>query len=318
MKLHLLSFYNPAKPLNRQIEMMQESATKRGHELEVVYAKECILEFVNKKLKVFVKEKNITNKINVMFVKASFSGCNIALHMGLIQQFELAGVNLLNKYRPIIKAKNKVETLQTLKINGIPTPKSYVVRSPEYIDLVTGKNIRYPVIIKTMSGSGGIGVAICESKRSLHSLVEMIVREEDSSGPLIVQEYIRESKGKDIRIFIVGNKIIAAMERIATKKGEFRSNFTKGGKVRVAGLSAQEKRISLVAAKACGLDIAGVDLIRSRKGPQILEVNANPGLEGITQATGKDIAGEIIDYMVKRAKRGGRTKKVLKRVFRKK
>jgi len=143
-----------------------------------------------------------------------------------------------------------------------------------------------------------------ESKRGMRALLDMMTKtDEDFGGPVIVQEYIRESSGRDIRVFVVGGKIIAAMDRVAKKQGEFRSNFSLGGKVAIAKLTTAEKRIALKTTKVTGLDFAGVDIIRSDKGPKVLEINANPGLKGITEATGIDVAGELIDYIVTLEKR---------------
>jgi len=119
----------------------------------------------------------------------------------------------------------------------------------------------------------------------------------------LLQEYIKESSGKDIRVFVVGNKIVAAMDRIAVTRGEFRSNFSLGGKVKIAELTDEEKKMAIKATRVCGLDYAGVDLIRSKEGTKVLEINSNPGFKGITEATGADVAGEIIDYMVALAKK---------------
>ncbi len=306
MKIHLLTFMSPSSTSSSYLtsmNLLHEAAEKQGHELEVVYARKCILSLAKSRPRIFVGSKDITKDIRCMIVRPSFNGTNISLHLGILKQFELAGVKLLNNHDSILFTKNKVRTLQILKDNNIPIPKTYIVRSPEFLENVIKKDLKFPIILKTLAGAAGIGVAICESKRSLDSLIEMIVRDEDGDGPLIVQEYIRESTGKDIRIFVVGNKIVAAMERIAANKSEFRSNFSKGGNVKIAELSTKEKRMAIKAANVCKVDVAGVDLIRSKKGPQILEVNSNPGLEGITKATKKDVAGAIIAYAVKKAKR---------------
>jgi len=307
MKLHLLSFMSPkttSEAFLKSMELLNNAAEKRGHTLEVIFAKDCILSLAKNRPRVYVGNKDITKSIRCMIVRPSFSGTNLSLHLGILKQFELAGVKLLNNHESVLYTKNKVHTLQILKDNDVPIPKTYVVRSPEHLEDVVKKDFKFPVILKTLSGLAGIGVAICESKRSLKSLIEMIVRDEDSSGPLIVQEYIRESKGRDIRIFIVGNKIVAAMERRAASRSEFRSNFSKGGNVKNVTLTLKEQRIALKAAKVCKIDISGVDLIRTRNGPQILEVNSNPGLKGISMATNKDIAGEIIAYAVRKARNG--------------
>jgi len=243
---------------------------------------------------------NKVPRIDVLIVRPSFSWKGTDIHANLIKQFELAGIPTLNSYNGIMVTKNKIRSLQLLSNKNIPMPKTYVVRSSEFIPEVMHDIGKYPVILKAATGAKGIGVSIVESERTLRSLIEMMMDSEDSH-PLIVQEYIKESSGKDVRVFVVGGKIVAAMERIATKKGEFRSNFSIGGKVKIAALTPEEKRLAKRATKVCGLDFAGVDIIRSKQGPKILEVNSNPGLKGITEATGIDVAGYIIDLAVERA-----------------
>lgn len=278
--------------------MLMDAAQKQGHELVPLYARDCQLEFV-KKPRILHKNK-VVRGVKMLIVKPTFGGGDLDYHITTIKQFELAGVPVINPHGPVTRAKNKIRTMQVLKRKNIPMPKSYVVRSAEYIEDVMDDIGSHPVILKSAIGSKGVGVSIIESKRGLRSIVDMLV-EDENSAPIILQEYVKESRGRDLRVFIVGNKIVAAMERIARKRGEFRSNFSLGGKVKVAELSSKEKRIAIAAAKALGLDIAGVDLIRSKDGPKVLEVNSNPGLQGITEATGIDVAGKIIKYAVKRA-----------------
>ena len=230
--------------------------------------------------------------IETLLVQANIPGRNIMYRSNVINQFELLGVSVINKEAPVLRAKNKIKTLQILTRKHVPVPKTYVVNHAQYIDDVIDVVGPFPVILKAVSGSHGRGV----------SIIEMFANEDDAE-PLMVQEYVRESKGKDVRVFIVGKKIVGAMERIAQKRGEFRSNFHLGGRVRVASMSRKEKDVAFAAIKACGLDFAGVDILRTNSGPKVIEVNANPGLEGITLATGRDIAGTIIDYAVKKAKK---------------
>ncbi len=309
MKIHLLSFTSPKKSIDdaiTSIKMLNEAAQKQGHSLEVIYAKDCQLSFV-KKPKFLVKNK-IPKGVRVLIVKAGFGAADLDFHVTTIKQAEGLGVPVINRHGPVIRAKNKIRTLQKLQNKNIPVPKSYVVRSAEYIEDMVEKIGRYPVILKVATGSFGIGVSIVESKRGLRSMIDLLVNNENVP-PIIVQEYVRGSRGRDLRVFVVGGKIIAAMERVAQKKGEFRANFSLGGKVKIAELTKKERRIALAAAKVIGLDIAGVDLIRGVNSdgevdPKVLEVNANPGLDGITEATGIDVAGAIIKYAVKRAGEG--------------
>ena len=302
MKIHTL-IYTPLEHLGpatqKDIELLSEAAKKYGHELEVISAQDCQLKF-DKKPEVLIKNKK-PKDINVLLVRANFLSGSLDFHSGLIKQFELMKIPIINKHLPVLRAKNKQRSLQTLSRYGIPIPKTYILRSPEYVDEAVKDIGSYPVIIKTLAGSHGQGVSIVESARGLKSLVGMMVNNREAA-PLIIQEYIKESKGKDVRVFILGKRIIGAMERIATKRGEFRSNFHLGGRVRVAEMSRKEKDVAFAAVKAFGLNMAGVDILRTKTGPKVLEVNANPGLEGITLATGRDIAGEIIKFTVKKAR----------------
>jgi len=302
MQIHILTFSNPDRinDLTKiELDMFEEAARKLGHEIKVIFARDCQLKF-DPKPGLVLKETKIKD-IKVLIVRANFLKSNLEFRHSLIRQFELAKIPLINGYLPITKAKNKLRTMQILGQNKIPIPKTYIVSHPSYIDNIIMDIGSFPVILKTLAGSHGSGVSIIESKRGLKSIIDMIIKNDDSD-PVMVQEYVRESKGTDIRVFIVGKRIVGAMERIATRRGEFRSNFHLGGRVRVAEMSAEEKKIAFKSVAACGLDFAGVDIIRTNSGPKILEVNANPGLEGITEATGRDIAGEIIKYAVKKSK----------------
>lgn len=312
MKIHVLTFSHPdfMTPVTKtDLELLEKSAHKQGHVLEVIYARDCQLKFSSKKPEILIQNKPLEEKgIKVLLIRANFLGTNIEFRSAIIKQFQIAGVPVINNHLAVVRAKNKVRTMQSLGRDGIPVPKTYIIGSSEYIDDVVEDIGRFPVILKTITGSHGSGVSIIESKRGLRSVIEMMMRSEGAM-PLMIQEYVKEAKGKDIRVFIVGRRIVGAMERIATKRGEFRSNFHLGGRVRVASMSRREKDVAFAAVKSLGLDIAGVDILRTKTGPKVLEVNSNPGLEGITTATERDIAGEIIKYAVKKARRGKLFKK---------
>lgn len=303
MKIHVFVFSRTNKVgvvTQKNLDLLSAAAALRGHSLEVIYDSECQMRFSGQP-ELLLKNHDLS-AIEVLIVQANIPGRNIMYRSNVINQFELLGVPVMNKEAPVLRAKNKIKTLQILTREHVPVPKTYVVNHAEYIDDVISEVGPFPVILKAVSGSHGRGVSIIESKRGLKSIIEMFANEGDAE-PLMVQEYVRESKGKDVRVFIVGKKIVGAMERIAQKRGEFRSNFHLGGRVRVASMSRKEKDVAFAAIKACGLDFAGVDILRTNSGPKVIEVNANPGLEGITLATGRDIAGTIIDYAVKKVKR---------------
>jgi ribosomal protein S6--L-glutamate ligase len=302
MIIHVLVFSYTQKlgdNTRANIDLLKAAATKLGHELRIIFDSDCQMKYENGP---HLTIKNHEREdIDILLVRPNPAGRNLEFRSLIIKQFELMGIPVINNYLAVMRAKNKMKSIQILSQKKIPLPKTYIVTHSKYIDDVITDLGTFPVILKTVSGSHGQGVSIVESKRGLKSIIEMLTKEKDHD-PLIIQEYVRESKGKDVRVFIVGKKIVGAMERIATRRGEFRSNFHLGGRVKIASLSEEEKLIARNAIKACGLDIAGVDIIRTNSGPKVLEVNANPGLEGITLATGRDIAGEIIKFAVKKYK----------------
>ena len=278
------------------LELLTEAARKQDHELRTICDQDCQMKF-DGKAGLLIKGHPI-EEISVVFVRANLGGAKLMFRRCIIHQLELVGITVINKEEAVMNAKNKVRNLQVLCEHNIPVPKTYVINNASDLDSALRDMGKFPLILKSPSGSQGKGVAIIESKRGLKSIIDMF----DPNNPLIIQKYVKESKGKDVRVFVVGNRIVGAMERVTTCRGEFRSNFHLGGKVLVTDLSDDEKTLAVAAAKACSLDVAGVDILRTKEGPKVIEVNANPGLEGITLATGKDIAGEIIQYMVSIAK----------------
>ena len=312
MILHLFIFAKRGKIgaiSQKNIDLLSDAAEKEGHTLEIIYSNECQMKF-DKKPHLLIQNHEI-KKINAVIIKANPSANKLPFNSRIIKQFELLGIPVVNRQAPVMRAKNKIRTLQILSHHNITVPKSYVVSDSEYIDDVVEDIGKFPVILKTVSGSHGQGVSMIESKRALKSVIEMFSKER-LSDPLVIQEYIKESKGKDLRIFIVGRTIVGAMERISTKRGEFRSNFHLGGKVKIASLSKKEKELAINTMKACHLDFAGIDILRTKSGPKVIEINANPGLEGITKATESDIAGEIIKYTVRKIQRLERKKEKVK------
>jgi len=311
MLIHVLTFSNSNKVsavTAKELELLSAAAEKNGHSLSVIYSSDCQMKFENGP-KLLIKNHEPKN-IRVMISRANFLSNNPEFNGSIIRQFEAVGIPVVNSSLAVMRAKNKLRTMQVLGQKNVPTPKTYIVGNSKYVDDVILDMGSFPVILKTVTGSHGAGVSIIESKRGLKSIVEMMIKD-DSAEPLMVQEYVKESKGRDIRVFIVGKKIVAAMERIACNRSEFRSNFHLGGKVKVAELSEKEKEVAFAAMNACGLEMAGVDVLRTKTGPKVLEVNSNPGLEGITLATGKDIAEEIIKYAVEKAKQHRKKTKVL-------
>jgi ribosomal protein S6--L-glutamate ligase len=212
----------------------------------------------------------------------------------VVRQFELIGVFSAVESQAIVRSRDKFRSLQILSREGLGMPKTAFTNfskggEKQLVERVGGA----PLVIKLLEGTQGLGVVLAETKKAGQSVIEAF---HGLKARIIVQEFIKEAKGADIRAFIVNNRVIGAMKRQGAE-GEFRSNLHRGGKAEVIKLSKEEKTAALNAAKALGLSIAGVDLLQSDRGPLILEVNSSPGLEGIEKATGINIAGKIIEFV---------------------
>jgi ribosomal protein S6--L-glutamate ligase len=218
-----------------------------------------------------------------------------ATHLGarLIRQFNILGIPSTIDADPLTKVRDKLVVQQILTNEGIPMPNTYFPAEESDPDVWSFKPGNYPMIVKMLHGNRGAGVILAESQAALKSILDAFQRLKE---PVIIQEFIKEAKGRDIRAFVVNGEIVAAMERCA-KSNDFRSNLHQGGNAVPIELSNVEKDIIIRTAKICELDVTGIDLLRSEKGPLILEVNGSPGLEGIETVTGIDVAGKIIEYL---------------------
>ncbi|MCO6359632.1 SSU ribosomal protein S6P modification protein [Roseivirga pacifica] len=213
----------------------------------------------------------------------------------VVRQFEMMGVFSTTYSQSIVRSRDKLRSLQLLSGAGLPMPKTaftnYSKEEKNLIDTVGGA----PVIIKLLEGTQGLGVVLAETRKAAQSVVEAF---HGLKARIIVQEFIKEAKASDLRVFVVDGKVVGAMKRTG-KEGEFRSNLHRGGNAEVVKLSRAERTAAIKAANAMGLSVAGVDILQSARGPLILEVNSSPGLEGIEKATGVDIAGRIVEYIEK-------------------
>jgi ribosomal protein S6--L-glutamate ligase len=218
-----------------------------------------------------------------------------ATHLGarLIRQFNILGIPSTIDADSLTKVRDKLVVQQLLTNAGIPMPNTYFPAEESDPDVWNFKPGNYPMIVKMLHGNRGAGVILAESQAALKSILDAFQRLKE---PVIVQEFIREAKGRDIRAFVVNGEIVAAMERCA-KSNDFRSNLHQGGHAVPIELSELEKDLIVRTAEICQLDVTGIDLLRSEKGPLILEVNGSPGLEGIETVTGIDVAGKIIQYL---------------------
>lgn len=268
--------------------MLKKTAQYLGHAVRIYLAQHFQFTFDAHGPSLLYKNQRFSAP-DVMIIRP-YVLADIDLKLSIVKQLQLMKIPTVNHYLPIVRAKNKVRTLQILNDAGIPIPKTVVVSNLDYLDLAIDQIGSFPIIMKMAQGSFGNGVSILESRRSLRSMLDSLPK-----SILLIQEYVKEAKGKDIRVFVVGGKIVAAMERKA-KRGEFRANFQQGGSVALADLSEEERMLALKATKLIGLDVAGVDIIRTGEGPKVLEVNSNPGLEGITKATNINVAEYIIRF----------------------
>jgi ribosomal protein S6--L-glutamate ligase len=304
MRIGILTFVDSKKGIAVGTRSICEEALSRDHVVKILYAKNVGLVFGNGKTLTYNGKILEPEEFDVILVRPGFTK-DPSVNASIIKQFQLAGFHVVNGYIGVFRAKNKIRTLQMLNHFKLPVPKTHVLSDARLLAEVANE-FTFPVIIKTIYGTHGTGVFIAESMRSLAPIVEYLTKRE--RGPVKIQEYIEEAQGKDIRIFVAGKKILAAMERSA-KEGEFRANFHKGGSIMSVELSDEEKKLSLKATQTLDLDIAGVDILRTKSGPKIIEVNSNPGLEGISKASGVNVAAKVVDFLERRVSK--RKEKVL-------
>jgi ribosomal protein S6--L-glutamate ligase len=226
-------------------------------------------------------------------------GASITFYgLAVVRQLEAMGVYCLNSSVAIIRSRDKLRAHQMLSGKGIAIPVTAFAHHPDAVDDVIRMVGGAPLIVKLLEGTQGVGVVLCETKKAAESVIQAF---RGVKAYLLVQEYIKEAGGSDVRCLVIGDKVVAAMERRGAE-GEFRSNIHRGGAAMRTRITPTERKTAVQAAKALGLRVAGVDIIRSARGPLVLEVNSSPGLEGIEKATGKDVASLIIEHVEKNAK----------------
>ena len=216
----------------------------------------------------------------------------------VLRQFEMMGVFPVNESVAITRSRDKLRSLQLLARKGVGMPVTGFANKPDNVPELLKMVGGAPVVIKLLQGTQGIGVVLAETRKAAESVIEAFM---GLKADILVQEFIKEAGGADIRCFVIGDKVIAAMKRQGAE-GEFRSNLHRGGSAKIVRISKEERDTAVRAARAFSLGIAGVDLLRSESGPKVLEVNSSPGFEGIEKATGKDIVGKVYDEIEARAK----------------
>ncbi len=223
----------------------------------------------------------------------------------VLRHLETMGIYTLNESLAIARSRDKFRSLQLLARKSIPMPRTGFAQSPDNTEDLIRMVGGAPLVIKLLEGTQGKGVILADSHQSAVSIINAF---KEMNANILVQEFIQESRGTDIRCLVVGDKVVAAIKRQA-KEGEFRANVHQGGQAMKVKLSSEERRIAVAAAKAMGLKVAGVDLVRSNQGPLVLEINSSPGLEGVERATQVNIAGKIIQFIEKHAKPSGGNKR---------
>jgi ribosomal protein S6--L-glutamate ligase len=266
-----------------------EAAIERGHEASVVDYLRCYMNITSKRPRVLVAGTELHFDAIVPRIGATYTFYGTAV----VRQFEMMHVPSANDSQAISRARDKLRSLQLLSRAGIGMPVTGFAHSTKDIDGLLEAVGRPPYVIKLLEGTQGVGVVLAETKKAAESVIAAF-RQLDAN--ILVQRFIEEAGGVDVRVFVVGGRVIAAMERIAAE-GEFRANLHRGGKARSVELTADEIESSLAATATLGLDVAGVDLLRSSAGPLVIEVNASPGLEGIESASGVDVASAIIEFL---------------------
>jgi len=267
-----------------------EAGKKKGHEMIIIDHTKCDMVIEKKKPSIIYKGAEITDIDGVIpRIGASVTFFGTAV----VRQFEMMKVFTATESQALVRSRDKLRSLQILSRAGLGLPKTVFSNYSRNVGSVIEKVGGAPCVIKLLEGTQGLGVVLADNQNSAESILEAF---NGLQARVIVQEFIKEAKGADLRAFVVDGVVVGAMKRQG-KEGEFRSNLHRGGSANIVELSDAEENAALRAAKAMGLGVAGVDLLQSARGPLILEVNSSPGLEGIESATGKDIAGQIIKYV---------------------
>ncbi|BAU58205.1 ribosomal protein S6 glutaminyl transferase [Halorhodospira halochloris] len=277
-----------------------EAIEARGHEARVIDPLRCYMNIATSNPEIHYKGEKLENFDAVI----PRIGASITFYgTAVLRQFEMLGTYPLNESQGISRSRDKLRALQLLSREGVGMPATGFAHSPDDTDdlikLVGGS----PVVIKLLEGTQGIGVVLAETRKAAASVIQAL---RGLKAHFLVQDFVEEAGGADIRCLIIGGKVVAAMKRQGGE-GEFRSNLHRGGSAELVKISPRERATAVKAAKVLGLNVCGVDILRSNSGPVVMEVNSSPGLQGIERATGKDVAGLIIDF-IERNHKPGRTR----------
>ena len=270
-----------------------ETANARGHEIRVISPLACYMNISSEKPRMHYRGGETLRDIDAIIPRI---GASITFYgTAVVRQFEMMGVYALNSSIAISRSRDKLRSLQLLSRKGVPLPTTGFANSPLDTEDLIGMVGGAPLIIKLLEGTQGKGIVLAETKTAARSVITAF---KQMDANFLVQKFIKEAEGADIRCMVLGGKVIAAIKRTA-KEGEFRSNLHLGGEAELVKLTKEERRIAIDATKIMGLEIAGVDIIRSENGPLVLEVNSSPGIEGVEKTTSIDVAEKMIIHLEK-------------------
>ena len=276
---------------------IMDAGRERGHTMRFINIQHCYMNISTDEPEIHYRGGEILTQFDAVIPRIrpsqTFYGCAV------LRQFEITGAYCLNGAVGIVRSRDKLRTLQMLGQKSIPMPNTSFANSPqetsELIKMVGGA----PVVVKLLEGTQGVGVVLGETEKAAESIINAF---KSLKANILVQEFVREADGKDIRCFVIDDKVVATMQRVAPA-GDFRANIHRGGSATEVKITAEERKIAIQSSKIVGLKVAGVDIIRSSSGPKVLEINSSPGLEGIESTTGLDIAGQMIEAIERAAAR---------------
>jgi ribosomal protein S6--L-glutamate ligase len=301
MKIAILSRNKKLYSTRRLVE----SAEQRGHEVRVIDVLRCYMNITSLRPTIHYGGE-VLSGFDAVIPRI---GASVTFYgTAVLRQFEMMNVFPLNESVAVTRSRDKLRSAQLLARKGIGMPVTGFAHNPDDINDLLKEVGGAPLVIKLLEGTQGIGVVLAETPKAAESVIQAFM---GLKANIMVQEYIKEAGGSDIRCFVVGEKVVASMKRQGPE-GEFRSNLHRGGSATLVRLTPEERSTAVRAAKIMGLEVCGVDLLRSNHGPVVMEVNSSPGLEGIESASGKDVADIIIQYMEKRvtevSNRGSRSR----------
>lgn len=298
MKIGILSRNRKLYSTRRLVE----AVTAAGHEAQVIDVLSCYMTINSRTPSIHYQGESLADFDAVI----PRIGASVTFYgTAIVRQFEAMGVYTLNTSDAISRSRDKLRSTQLLCGRGIDMPVTGFANNPGNISDLLSMSAGPPTVLKLLEGTQGIGVVLAESRKTAESMLQAFM---GLKANIMVQEYIEEAGGADIRCFVIGDKVWAAMKRQGPE-GEFRSNLHRGGNATLVKITPQERAVAVKAARTLGLRVAGVDMLRSARGPLVLEVNSSPGLEGIETATGKDVAGGIISFIEKQIANKGRSTK---------